>query len=597
MQEARDITALEATIASLESQIESLSRDNDALAAENRRLAEDAARADSEWAARMESALAEQAAEKDRAYAQLKSEHDKLVELVKMANARHFGAKSERVLPHQISLFNDVEACAPAPGPEPAPRARKRRKPKRKVDWASFETVVVEHVLPEEERTCPACEHAMEPMGYEVRREFVYVPARVEVREHRVAKYVCRDCSGENERTGGERPASIVCAPGPALPLPGTWASAELLAHVMQQKYVLSLPIYRIAGDLSSQQHLPVRRQTLSGWVIDAYERWLARLYSLIRGEVLSGDIVHCDETPVQVLKEPKRKPQSKSYMWLFASAACDRPAYAFEYHPTRSKSVVESFLTGWSGTVVTDGYAAYENLGPTIRRVSCIVHIRRGFYKIVRDIGQDAAVASGSVALEALRKIERIVEIDNSLDGLPAGERKARRDKRMRPLMEEFYAWAVEARNSYAAKKMALWRALDYAVAQWPDLMNALDDGRLPIDNNRAEQAIRPFAVGRKNWLFSDTQAGAHASAGIYSIVTTARANGLKAYDYLEWVLSEMPKADAAGELDAARFLPWSPDVPERCHEPERDADAALADEPIVDVDVVEYEEIVNAG
>lgn len=587
---------MEATVASLESQVESLSKDNDALAAENRRLAADAARADSEWAARMESALAEQAAEKDRAYAQLKSEHDKLVELVKTANARHFGAKSERVLPHQISLFNDVEACAPAPGPGPAPKPRKRRKPKKKVAWESFETVVVEHELPEEDRACPTCEHAMEPMGYEVRREFVYVPARVEVREHRVAKYVCRECSKENERTGGEKPASIVQAPGPALPLPGTWASAELLAHVMQQKYVLSLPICRIAGDLSSQQRLPVSRQTLSGWVIDAYERWLARLYSLIRGEVLSNDVVHCDETPVQVLKEPKRKPQSKSYMWLFASAACNRPAYAFEYHPTRSKSVVESFLAGWSGTVVTDGYAAYENLGPAVRRVSCIVHIRRGFYKIVHDIGQDAAEASDSVALEALRRIERIVEVDNSLDGLPADERKARRDERMRPPMEEFYAWAIEARDGYAAKKMALWRALDYAVAQWPDLMNALDDGRLPIDNNRAEQAIRPFAVGRKNWLFSDTQAGARASAGIYSIVTTARANGLKAYDYLKWVLSEMPKAEAAGELDATRFLPWSPDVPERCREPELDVNAAFSDKPIVDVDVVEYEEIVNA-
>lgn len=596
MQGTQDIAALEATIASLESQIESLSRDNDALAAENRRLAEDAARADSEWAVRMESALAEQAAEKDRAYAQLKSEHDKLVELVKMANARHFGAKSERVLPHQISLFNDVESCAPAPETGPAHKPGKKRRPKKKVDWTRFETVVVEHEIPEGERGCPACGHGMEPMGYEVRREFVYVPARVEVREHRVAKYVCRECSAANAESGGEVPATIVQAPGPALPLPGTWASSSLLAHVMQQKYELSLPVYRIAGDLSSQQRLPVSRQTLSGWVIDAYGRWLARLYSLIRGEVLSNDIVHCDETPVQVLKEPKRKPRSRSYMWLFASAACDRPAYVFEYHPTRSKSVVESFLEGWSGTVVTDGYAAYENLGPTIRRVSCMVHIRRGFYKIVRDVGQDAAEASGSIALEALRKIERIVEVDNSLDGLPADERKARRDEQMRPLMDGFYAWAVEARNSYAAKKMALWRALDYAVAQWPDLMNALGDGRLPIDNNRAEQAIRPFAVGRKNWLFSDTQAGAHASAGIYSIVTTARANGLKAYDYLEWVLSEMPKADAAGELDAARFLPWSPDVPERCRESERDTDAAFADEPIVDVDVVEYEEIVNA-
>jgi transposase len=272
MQETQDIAAYEAAIATLESQLESLSRDNDALAAENRRLAGDLARADAEWAAR----LAELEARKDRAYAQLKSEHDKLVELVKMANAREFGAKSERVLPHQVSLFNDVEAAAPAPAPGPAPRARKKRKPKRKVDWASFETTVVEHESPEDGRDCPACGHGMEPMGYEVRREFVYVPARVEVREHRVAKYVCRECSEANMADGGETPASIVGAPGPALPLPGTWASAELLAHVMKQKYQLAMPVYRIVGDLSSQQGLPVSRQTMAGWVIDAYGRWLS---------------------------------------------------------------------------------------------------------------------------------------------------------------------------------------------------------------------------------------------------------------------------------------------------------------------------------
>lgn len=585
---------MEAEIASLESRIESLSKDNEALAAENRRLAEDASRAAAE-AARV--AAEKQAAidEKDRAYAQLKSEHDKLVEMIKMANARHFGAKSERVLPHQLSMFNDAEASAPAPAAGKPARPPRPRKPKRKVDWASFETTVETHELPEGGRACPACDHAMDPMGYEVKREFVYVPARIEVREHRVAKYVCPTCSAANAESGGEAPATIVQAPGPALPLPGTWASASLLAHVMRQKYELALPIYRISGDLSSQQRLPVSRQTLSGWVIDAYGRWLARLYSLIRGEVLSRDIVHCDETPVQVLKEPKRKPQSKSYMWLFASAACDRDAYVFEYHPTRGKAVVESFLDGWSGTIVTDGYAAYENLGPDVRRVSCIVHIRRGFYKIVKDVGVDAAEASGSVALEALRRIEAIVAADNALDGLGADERKARRNAELRPMMEGFREWAIAQRDGYAAKKMKLYEALSYAIDQWPALMNALDDGRLPIDNNRAEQAIRPFAVGRKNWLFSDTQAGAHASAGIYSVVTTARANGLKAFDYLEWVLSEMPKAEAAGDLDAARFLPWSPDVPERCRASREKAEAVFRDEPIVDVDVDEYEEIVG--
>ena len=593
MQETRDIAALEATIASLESQVESLSRDNDALAAENRRLAADIARA-AEDAARTAAETQAALAEKDRAYAQLRSEHDKLVELIKMANAREFGARSERVLPHQLSLFNDFEASAPAP--EPASRSRKRRKPKRKVDWASFETTVVEHDLPEGGRDCPACGHGMEPMGYEVRREFVYVPARVEVREHRVAKYVCRGCSRENERTGGEKPASIVQAPGPALPLPGTWASAELLAHLVKQKYQLAQPVYRIAGDLSSQQGLPVSRQAMSGWVIDAYGRWLSMLYSLMREEARSRDVLHIDETPVQVLKEPKRRPRSKSYMWLFAGAACDRPVYVFEYHPTRGRSVIESFLDGWSGYIVTDGYTVYDAPPEGVVRVGCIVHARRNFYKIVQAVGEDRAEAAGSVALEALRRIQEIVAADNVLDDLEPGERKARRLETVKPLMDGFLAWATAARDGYAAPGMKLHQALDYAIGQWPAIMRALEDGRLPIDNNRAEQAIRPFAVGRRNWLFSDTQAGAHASAGIYSIVTTARANGLKTFEYLAWVLSEMPRAEAAGELDAARFLPWSPDVPESCRAPREETAAMFDDRPIVDVDVDEYEGIVNS-
>ena len=577
----------------LESQLESLSRDNEALASENRRLAEELARADAEWAAR----LAELEARKDRAYAQLKSEHDKLVELVKMANAREFGAKSEKVLPHQISLFNDMEAAAPAPPPAPEPKAKKKRKPKKKVDWASFETTVIEHDLPEVERGCPACGHGMEPMGFEVRREFVYVPARVEVREHRVAKYVCRECSAANMADGGETPASIVEAPGPALPLPGTWASAELLAHVMKQKYQLAMPIYRIAGDLSSQQGLPVSRQTIAGWVIDAYDRWLSLLYSLMREEARSREVLHVDETSVQVLKEPKRKPQSKSYMWLFAGAACDeRPVYVFEYHPTRGKSVLLSFLDGWAGYIVTDGYTVYDDPPEGVKRVGCIVHARRNFYKIVQAAGADKAEAAGSVALEALQRIQEIVAADNELDDLGPEERRAERLEKVKPLMEGFLKWAVEMRGGYAAPGMKLYQALDYAIEQWPAVMTALEDGRLPIDNNRAEQAIRPFAVGRRNWLFSDTQAGAHASAGIYSIVTTARANGLKTYEYLEWVLSEMPEADAAGELDPMRFLPWSPDVPERCRAPKEEVAAVFEDEPLVGFDPAEYEGIFEA-
>jgi hypothetical protein len=315
-----------------------------------------------------------------------------------------------------------------------------------------------------------------------------------------------------------------------------------------------------------------------------------------MREEARSRDVLHIDETSVQVLKEPKRKPQSKSYMWLFAGAACDeRPVYVFEYHPTRGKSVLHSFLDGWSGYIVTDGYTVYDDPPEGVKRVGCIVHCRRNFYKIVQAIGKDKAEAAGSVALEALGRIQAIVAADNELDGLGPAERREKRLVKVKPLMEDFLAWATAARDGYAAPGMKLYQALDYAIGQWPAIMTALEDGRLPIDNNRAEQAIRPFAVGRRNWLFSDTQAGAHASAGIYSVVTTARANGLKTYEYLEWVLSEMPRAEAAGELDPARFLPWSPDVPERCRAPRAETEAVFDDKPLVDIDPADYEEVAG--
>lgn len=360
------------------------------------------------------------------------------------------------------------------------------------------------------------------------------------------------------------------------------------MAQVLKLKYELAQPIHRISSDMSSQLALPVSRQTLAGWVLGAHERWLAMLYDLMKSELLSRGIMHADETTVQVLKEPGRDPSSKSYMWLFASAEREaRLVFVFKYDPSRSGDVAVRFLDGWRGYAVTDGYAGYNKLAPAgVRRVPCLVHLRRPFVNLVKDAGgPEAAARAGSVALEAMNRMNRMFAIDSGFDGMAPDERKAGRNELLRPEMDSFIAWA-RATAPQCVPGMDLRNGLETAISLWPDFERVLEDGSLPLDNNRAERAIRPLAVGRRNWLFSDTQRGAAASAAIYSVVTTAKANGLKVYEYLEWVLGEMPSTagvEGSPELQK-RFLPWSDAVPESC----RASGPRLLEEdrPLVDVD-----------
>jgi transposase len=558
--------------ASLKAQNEVLARDNDALAKDAATLAQDLI-----------------LIKKDRDY--FKAKYDQVVEQIKIANARYFGAKTEKIAPYQLSLFNEVEAEASgdAAGTGNKETSPKKRRKKSTIDYSRFDTEVIEYVLPEEDLICEECGSTMVEMGIEIKHTLKLIPARLVHEEHRRHVYHCRACSKANA-TDGMTPVNIVKVPLPAFVLEKSCATPSLLAHIIHQKYSLAQPLYRVADDMRHQMGLTLSRQTLAAWVIRAYERWLARLYALMKKRLLGFDIIHCDETRVQVLKEPDRKPTSTSYMWLFASAACEVPISIFEYHPTRERVVVRDFLRGWSGTIITDGYAAYDDLGTNITRVSCLVHIRRKYTDILKGIDKETLAASpGIVSAEALRKIDEIIHIDNSFDKLSAAKRKKERLIRLKPKMDAFLAWCLEKRDE-AIPKMALRRALNYTIEQWPGLENALTDGRLPLDNNLAENSIRPFAVGRKNWLFSDTQDGAHASAAVYSIITTAKGNGLKPRDYLAWLFEEMPKAEnLVDEAVLAKFLPWSCAVPKSCRIDTTEvsaSDTEPLDEPLIDID-----------
>ena len=496
MSEPMDIPAAE-QIARLLAQVESLSRDNERLAADNAKLARAAAEA-----ARVPAELERELRDE---LAAVRAERDRLVEMVLLANQRFFGCRSEKVVPDQLSLFNDMEAAA-----------------------------------------------------------------------------------------------AIVRAPMPAMPIKGSFATPSLIAYVLNGKYVNALPLYRMEYDFKCLG-APISRQNMANWTMRAWELWLSRLRARMKALLLEGDIVHADESEVQVLKEPGREAKCKSRMWLFASPACSKPIFIYEYNPTRSGKVAEGFLRGWSGWLCTDGYRPYFTLenGGEVVNVACMVHIRRKFAEIVKSVGGDAkAEAACSVALAARRRIDAMFAIDSNFDEMAAAGdfegRRLGRERDLRPMMEDFFTWA-QARRMEASPRMALDNALKYAVDHWPYAMNALGDGRLELDNNLAERAIKPFVIGRKNFLFSDTPRGAEASAGIYSVVATAKANGLNPRKYLEWLLEEMPNAADLGDpayLDS--LMPWSDSVPEEIRlKPEAAAEAAkMADDPIIDIDPSAFSE-----
>ena len=563
-------------VARLMAQIESLSRDNEKLARDNADMASEMSRITSTLVAEL---------------ASVRAERDRLIEKIILANQRFFGCKSERVMPDQLSLFNDMEAAADN-SVEPVldeviinkPR---RRGGKRRIDYSALEEVIIVHELPAYDRTCPQCNSALSEFNVEVSYTLRMVPAHLVAERHERAVYRCDTCCNANAKDG-TTPSYILRANMPAMPLKGSFATPSLISYVINGKYVNALPLYRMEYDFLCLG-ADISRQNMANWVMRTYELWLSRMHARMKEKLLEGDVIHADETVVQVLKEPNREAKQQSRMWLFCAPACDNPLYVFEYHPTRSGEVAVRFLSGWSGTLMTDGYQPYFKLGSTICNTACLVHVRRKFAEIVKVAGGDIKCEEvGSVALEARRRIDKIFAIDSNFDNMDYETRRQKRAAQIRPLMEEFYIWA-QARKLEAVPGMALDVALTYAITYWPYVMNVLDDGRLEFSNNLAERAIKPFVIGRKNFLFSDTPRGAEASAGIYSVVTTAKMNGLNPRKYIEWLLTEMPNAKDISDVNFLdSLMPWSASIPAELHlKPEVAAEAAkMADDPIVDID-----------
>lgn len=477
---------------------------------------------------------------------------------------RQFGASSERFAIdtdeyRQMNLFNEADAEADKALPEPELEeitySRKKRIGKREEDLSGLPVERVDHELPEEERACPQCGETMPDIGVDVRRELKLIPAQVVVVEHATHTYACANCQKNSDST------PIVKAQTPAPLISGSLASPSLVAHIAYQKYSNGMPLYRLENGFIFDG-VSISRQTMSNWVMRCAETYLVAIYLLLKTFLLKETTLHADETTVQVLREPGRSAQSKSYEWVYCtSGSSEHKIVIHEYQETRKREHPQEFLKGFKGFLHTDGYQVYHGLPPDIIIIGCWAHARRKWENLLKTIPEDKR--KGSDAERGIMYINRLFDLEREFRKLSPEERYEKRLEKSKPVAEAFFSW-VE--NLGALPKSPLGEPANYALSQRKFLMNVFLDGRTEISNNRCENSIRPFVRGRKAWLFSNTPGGATASSIMYSIIETAKVNGLHPYHYIKFLLEKLPAA-TTGNLEA--FLPWSNSLSDCCRLP----------------------------
>ena len=505
-------------------------------------------------------------AEKDTQIAEQRSKIIELEALVKfyeeqfrLAKHRQFGASSEKSEYDQISIFNEAEATADANVPEPELteirkhfRKRTRLITDRLPEDLPIEIVV--HDLPAEEQICPECGGDLHVMGREKRRELKIIPAKVEIVEHVRKVYACRNC--ERDECG----VPILKAPMDEPVIKGSFASPETIAHIMCQKFVMGAPLYRQEQDWR-RQGIQLSRQTMSNWLIKAAEDWLEPLYDAIREIICACQVLHADETTLQVLHEPGKRPQSKSYMWLYrTSGDSHHPFVLYDYQPDRRKERPKNFLQGFKGYLHTDGYDGYHDLPSDIVIVGCWAHVRRKWDEALKALPEKDR--AGSNVLRGKRYCDQLFELERQFSNLIPEKRFEERLRLSKPVLDEFFAWADVLK---AVPKSGLGVAVHYTLSQRKYLENYLLDGRLELSNNRAERSIKPFVIDRKNFLFANTPRGARASAIMFSLIETAKENGLNPHAYLTYVFQNAPNWNIRSDINALeRLLPHN--VPKSC-------------------------------
>ncbi len=460
-----------------------------------------------------------------------------LQEMIVLLRHAKFGPKSEKLKNlAQVNLFNEGEELSSKEvvidDLNEDGAAKGRGKPKRRAlpENLPREEVVIE--LSEVDRQCP-CGCTMQEIGAEVSEKLDVVPAQFKVIRTIRKKYGCKACE-----------MSIKTAAVPEQILPKSIATAGLAAYILISKFCDHLPLYRLEG-IFERYGVELSRTSMARWMVLIGERLLP-LTNLLREELLSGDYIHCDETRVQVLDEKGKTAQSLSYMWV-QSRAGPNPIVLFEYDPSRSSDVPIKLLEGFRGYLQVDGYAGYNAFcrQEGVIRLGCFAHARRKFFE-----ARKASKRPG-LANQGLKFIDKLYKVESAAKKMTVEERHTLRQTESLELTVEFKKW-LDEQGPCVPPKSVLGKAIQYALDQWPYLVRYLERGDLSMDNNLVENSIRPFALGRKNWLFSQSVEGAQASATIYSLIETAKANGLNPFLYIREVLENIPHAKTVEDFEA---------------------------------------------
>ncbi|AHC85897.1 transposase IS66 [Pseudomonas monteilii SB3101] len=458
---------------------------------------------------------------------------------------RLFGRKSEQTTDPatpQLVLFNEAESVAEpvAEDVDEEAVAPTKRRGKRKPLPADLPRIEVIHELPEHELTC-TCGCRKHTIGEEVSEQLEIVPMQIRVIKHIRKVYGCRGC--ETAPVTADKPAQLI---------EKSMASPSVLAMLLTTKYVDGLPLHRFEKVLS-RHGIDISRQTLARWVIQCGEH-LQPLLNLMRDRLLESRVIHCDETRVQVLKEPDREATSQSWMWVQTGGPPGKPVILFDYSTSRAQEVPSRLLESYCGYLMTDDYAGYNAVAvqPGIERMGCWAHARRKFVE-AQKVQPKGKTGRADIALNLINKL---YGIERDLKDASDEQRHQGRQQDSLPILAQLHGWLEKTQPQVTAQN-ALGKAVGYLASNWNKLKRYVEAGHLPIDNNPAERAIRPFVIGRKAWLFSDTPKGAVASAQIYSLVETAKANSQEPYAWLRHVLERLPHAQSVADYEA--LLPWN--------------------------------------
>jgi len=495
---------------------------------------------------------------KEKRRLEKKVEH--LAHDLRLLKKRIFGSSSERMScdlqdQEDLPLFDEIETCeqqveleAPIESEESEQKASKK-KPGRKPLPKHLPRSVVEHDLSDEEKQCQ-CGADMEYIGSQKSEQLNYQPAIVSVIEHHCKKYVCPCCREKNKKDLAVT-VPMKTAKRPADLIPKSIASNELLAQIVINKFCDHLPLYR-QENIFKRYGVELSRKTMSEWMLKVGEAVIP-LINLLQEKILEYDVAYSDETTVQVLNEPGRRAQSKSYMWCFLGGRPEEPVIIYQYHLTRKGSIAEEFFEGYSGALHCDGYGGYQKLiaSKDIVGINCMAHVRRKFIEALPQ-GKEKGV-SGYVVKE-LRKLYQIESRTKEISASAEVVYKMRQEN-AKPILLELKKY-LDQKAQVVPPSSKVGEAIQYTRKRWNYLITYLEDGRYEIDNNRAERAIKPFVMGRKAWLFSNSPSGAHTSSRLFSLIETAKANDIEPLSYLLYIFDKLPTCCALEDYEA--LLPW---------------------------------------